>query len=73
LRKADDAKQAGDGLAEFETHNALGMFYEEAGLLPYTACQYQKCLSIANSLEFADGQMAAHLALGTGAHFFLIH
>jgi hypothetical protein len=71
LRNADAAKQTGEPLQEFEAHNALGLLFEQAGLLPYTAREYQKCLAIATDSDFLEGRMATHLALGTGVSSFL--
>jgi hypothetical protein len=66
LIRAEQAKRQNDRVSESEAYNELGMYFERAGYLPLAAYHYQRCLDIAEAMNWAEGRMAAHMAMGLG-------
>ena len=67
LVNAEAARTAGERFKEFEAFNHLGLYFEQSGMLPLAAYHYNRCLSIAEAIDWLDGCMASNLALGLGA------
>lgn len=67
LVNAEAARTAGECVKEFEAFNHLGLYFEQSGMLPLAAYHYNRCLSIAEAIEWLEGCMASNLALGLGA------